>query len=565
MKILSVYPWTHISSAALMIDGKIVAGAPEERFNKIKYSTAFPHQSAEWCLKSNNITWNDLDLIVVPWNPMHNINHSNSRWDSTMTWRGQMLSHIPTNIMRAIKGETAKEMQTTFGKTKILYVNHHESHAASAIYCSPFKKCDYLTIDGHGEVETCTSGFFDGKKIKKNNVVLYPHSVGLFYGALTNFLGFQPDKDEWKTMALASSSKKNNLYDKKMSKLYKFTKKGFELDLSYFDYYLFDKRPNFYNKKFVSEFGEPRKADSKLLQKHIEIAGALQRTFEKIVFHLLVHVKKNGSKSDNLVLAGGAAMNCVFNGLLDKKNIYKNNFVPPWPDDLGVTIGALYLANQRFAKKKIFPERLRSAYLGPSYKDEEIFKTLKKFKVTFKKPKNLHEFIAKKIVNQKLIGWFQGRMEFTHRALGNRSILADPRGKSIQNTINKAVKYRETFRPFAPAVLEEDAGKIFKIKEGLKVDFMEKAVEVKKEWIDKIPAVTHVDNTARLQTVSKSYNPEFYKLIKEFKKLTGVPVLVNTSFNLNGQPIVLDPSDAIKTFYTCGLDILVMGPYVVEK
>ena len=394
---------------------------------------------------------------------------------------------------------------------------------------------------------------------------MYPHSVGLFYGALTNFLGFKPDKDEWKTMALASSSKKNNLYDKKMSKLYKFTKKGFELDLSYFDYYLFDKRPNFYNKKFVNEFGEPRKPDSKLLQKHMELAGALQRAFEKIVFHLLVHVKKNGSKSDNLVLAGGAAMNCVFNGLLDKKKIFKNNFIPPWPDDLGVTIGALYLANQRLAKKKIIPERLRSAYLGPSYKDEEILKTLKKFKVTFKKPDNLYEFVAKKIANQKLIGWFQGRMEFTHRALGNRSILADPRGKSIQNTINKAVKYRETFRPFAPAVLEEDASKIFKIEEGLKVDFMEKAVEVKKEWIDKIPAVTHVDNTARLQTVSKSYNPEFYKLIKEFKNLTGVPVLVNTSFNLNGQPIVLDPSDAIKTFYTCGLDILVLGPYVVEK
>tara|TARA_B110000003_G_scaffold208160_1_gene207030 strand:- start:633 stop:1181 length:549 start_codon:yes stop_codon:yes gene_type:complete len=181
------------------------------------------------------------------------------------------------------------------------------------------------------------------------------------------------------------------------------------------------------------------------------------------------------------------------------------------------------------------------------------------------KPKNLYAFVAKEIANQKLIGWFQGKMEFTHRALGNRSILADPRGKSIQNTINKAVKYRETFRPFAPAVLEEDASKIFKIKDGLKVDFMEKAVEVKKEWIKKIPAVTHVDNTARIQTVSKSYNPDFYKLIKEFKNLTGVPVLVNTSFNLNGQPIVLDPSDAIKTFYTCGLDMLVLGPYVVKK
>ena len=565
MKILSVYPWTHISSSALMIDGKIVAGSPEERFNKAKYSTAFPIQSASWCLKSNNLTWDDLDLIVVPWNPMHNINNSNSRWDSTMTWRGQMLSHIPTNIMRAKGGVVSKEMQTTFGKTKILYVNHHDCHATSAIYCSPFKSCKYLTIDGHGEVETCTSGIFDGKHFRKKNSVSYPHSVGLFYGVITEFLGFKPDKDEWKTMALASYSNKNNPYENKIDKLYKFTKRGFELDLTYFDFYLFDKRPNFYNKKFVKEFGEPRKPNSKFTQRHFQIAAALQRAFEKIVFHLLDITKKDGPKSDNLVLAGGAAMNCVFNGILDKKKIFKNNFIPPWPDDLGVTIGALYLANQRYGRKKIIPKRLRSAYLGPEYQDDEILKTLKKFKLNFTKPKNLNEFVAKKIANKKLIGWFQGKMEFTHRALGNRSILADPRGKSIQDQINKAVKYRETFRPFAPAVLEEDADKIFDIEKNIKVDFMEKAVGVKKQWRTKIPAVTHVDNTARLQTVSKIYNPRFYNLIKEFKNLTGVPVLVNTSFNLNGQPIVLDPSDAIKTFYSCGLDVLVIGPFVIEK
>ena len=225
MKILSVYPWTHISSSALMINGKVVTGSPEERFNKIKYSTAFPIQSADWCLKNNNLKWEDLDLIVVPWNPMHNINHANSRWDSTMTWRGQMLSHVPTNIMRAIKGNAEKQMEVSFGKTRIIYMNHHDCHAASAIYCSPFNTCDYLTIDGHGELETCTAGTFSNKKIKKNDFVLYPHSVGLFYGSLTNFLGFRPDQDEWKTMALASSSKTENIYDKKIKKLFKLTNK----------------------------------------------------------------------------------------------------------------------------------------------------------------------------------------------------------------------------------------------------------------------------------------------------------------------------------------------------
>ena len=565
MKILSVYPWTHISSSALMINGKVVTGSPEERFNKIKYSTAFPIQSADWCLKNNNLKWEDLDLIVVPWNPMHNINHANSRWDSTMTWRGQMLSHVPTNIMRAIKGNAEKQMEVSFGKTRIIYMNHHDCHAASAIYCSPFNTCDYLTIDGHGELETCTAGTFSNKKIKKNDFVLYPHSVGLFYGSLTNFLGFRPDQDEWKTMALASSSKTENIYDNKMKKLFKLTNKSFELDLSYFDYYLFDKRADFYNSKFVQEFGQPRKPGSKLNQRHSDIAGALQRSFEKIVFHLLNVLKKNGTKSGNLVLAGGAAMNCVFNGLLDEKKIYKNNFIPPWPDDLGVTIGALYLANQKYNAKKIKPKRIRSAYLGPSYNDDKILDTINKFKLKYKKPKNLLAYTAGEIAKKKLIGWFQGKMEFTHRALGNRSILADPRGKSIQNTINSAVKYRESFRPFAPAVLEEDAHEIFHLDKNMKIDFMEKAVKVRKNWRGKIPAVTHVDNTARVQTVSKDYNKMFYELLKEFKKQTNVPVLVNTSFNLNGQPIVLDPSDAIKTFYTCGLDILVIGSYVIEK
>lgn len=565
MKILSIYPWTHISSSALMINGKIVSGSPEERFNKKKYSTDFPLLSAEWCLKNSNLSWDDLDLIVVPWNPMHNINVSNSRWDNSMTWRGQMLSHIPSNIMRAKKGLVAKEMKIIFGNTKIVYLNHHDCHAASAIYCSPFKKCDYLTIDGHGEVETCTAGVFNKNIIKKKSFVLYPHSVGLLYGALTDFLGFKPDKDEWKTMALASFSKNTNTFDNKMSKLFKLTNKGFELDLTYFDFYLFDKRPSFYNKKFINEFGEPRNPNAVILKKHYEIAGALQRSFEKIVNHLLQILKKKGSKSGNLVLAGGAAMNCVYNGVLDKKKIYKNNFIPPWPDDLGVTIGALYLANQKFEKTKIKPRRIRSAYLGPSFKEKEILDVLKKYKIKFHKPKNLFSYTAKKISQKKLIGWFQGKMEYTHRALGNRSILADPRGKSIQNIINKAVKYRETFRPFAPAVLEENAHQIFNISPEVKVDFMEKAVDVKKKWINKIPAVTHVDNTARLQTVSKNYNIKFYNLINEFKKITGVPILVNTSFNLNGQPIVLDPSDAIKTFYSCGLDVLVLEDYVIEK
>lgn len=562
MKILAIYPWTHISSSALMINGKLVAASAEERFSRVKWTTSFPIKSANWCLSFAGLKWKDIDRIVVPWNPSLNINSASSRWDSNISWRGEMLSNIPSNVMKALNTNASKSIEVNFDNNKIVYLNHHECHAASAIYSSNFSKGDYLTIDGHGEIETCVLGSFDRKKIKKNLSVSYPHSVGLLYGAFTDFLGFIPDNDEWKTMALASYSTKKNLYDKKMDLLYFLKKDGFELNLSYFDYYLFDKQKNFYNKKLISLFGEPRTKNGLISKRHHEIAGALQRAFTKIVLHLLKITKANGNKSSNIVIAGGAAMNCVFNGILDNKKIYKNNFIPPWPDDLGVSIGAAYLQNQILEKKII---RDNNVYLGPEFSNNDISKLLKNYRLSFCKPKNLTKYIAKKISEGQLVGWFQNRMEFTHRALGNRSILADPRKFEMQKKVNSAVKYRESFRPFAPASLDKEAHKIFNIKKNNKIEFMEKAVFVRKSWKKKIPAVVHVDGTARLQTVSKKFNFKFYNLINEFYKITGVPVLLNTSFNLNGEPIVMTPSDALRTFHTCGLDILVLQDYVIEK
>jgi len=562
MKILAIYPWTHISSSALMINGKLVAASPEERFTRTKWTTQFPIQSANWCLKQSNLEWKDIDRIVVPWNPSLNINSASSRWDGNISWRGEMLSHIPSNVMKALNSKPSKQMTVSFDSTKIIYLNHHDCHAASAIFISPFKKCDYLTIDGHGEKETCLFGYYDGKKLNNTNSISYPHSVGLLYGTFTDFLGFTPDNDEWKTMALASFSKSKNSYDKKMNSIYKLIKNGFELDLSFFDYYLFDRQPHFYNQKLISLFGKPRKKDEKIISKHHQIAGALQRAFTKIVFHLLKITKQKGGKSNNIVIAGGAAMNCVFNGLLENNNIYKNNFIPPWPDDLGVSIGAAYLENHNQGKKS---KNECQVYLGPGYSNADIFSLLKKYNLTFFKPDNISKYIAKRISKGNLIGWFQDRMEFTHRALGNRSILADPRKLEMQLKVNSAVKYRETFRPFAPAVLEEYASEIFIISKKTKIPFMEKAVPVKNNWKRKIPAVVHVDGTARVQTVSKKSNSSFYNLINEFYKITNIPVLLNTSFNLNGEPIVMSPSDAIRTFHTCGLDTLVLQDYVILK
>ena len=562
MKILAIYPWTHISSSALMVNGKLVAASPEERFTRVKWTTQFPIYSANWCLKQANLEWKDIDRIVVPWNPSLNINSASGRWDGNISWRGEMLSNVPSNVMKALNSKPSNQMTVSFDKTKIVYLNHHDCHAASAIFVSPFKKCDYLTIDGHGEKETCLFGYYDGKKLNNTNSISYPHSVGLLYGTFTDFLGFKPDNDEWKTMALASFSKSKNLYDIKMNSIYKLTKNGFELDLSFFDFYLFDRQPHFYNKKLTSLFGKPRKKNEKITNKHHQIAGALQRAFTNIVFHLLKITKQKGGKSNNIVIAGGAAMNCVFNGLLENNNIYKYNFVPPWPDDLGVSIGATYLENHNLGKKS---KNECQVYLGPGYSNADILSLLKKYNLTFYKPDNISKYIAKRISKGHLIGWFQDRMEFTHRALGNRSILADPRKLEMQLKVNSAVKYRETFRPFAPAVLEEHASKIFMINKKTRVPFMEKAVSVKNDWKRKIPAVVHVDGTARVQTVSKKFNSSFYDLINEFYKITNVPVLLNTSFNLNGEPIVMSPSDAIRTFHTCGLDTLVLQDYVILK
>lgn len=567
MKILSIYPYTHISSAALMINDRIVAAAPEERFNRIKMSTAFPFKSIEWCLKKENLKLKDIDLVTIPWNPALNINSASSRWVNDLRWRGEMLTNIPVNLMKILDTNPSEYIKMNFNDLNVIYLNHHECHAASAFYTSPFRNCDILTIDGHGEQDTCFLGVGKNNNVKQIKTIKYPHSVGLFYGTFTDFLGFKADSDEWKVMALSSYAKKKNIYDKKINKLFKLNSGSFELDLSYFDFYTFDKKRNFFNDKFEKLIGKPRSKNEKITKNHYLIAGAMQRAFEVIVFHLLKILKLKGSKSNNLVLAGGAAMNCVFNGLLDKSNLYKNNYIPAYPDDLGVSIGAAYLANFRSnknKKRKIFHEKHN--FFGPSFSSNEIKNEILKSKLKYiKSGKNLTNITAQYLSEGKLVGWFQGNMEFSHRALGNRSILADPRNSKMKDLVNKAIKFRESFRPFAPAVLDSEAYKIFDMKKNDKIYFMEKAVKVRTFWRKKIPAITHIDNTARVQTVMKSINPLFYDLISEFNKITKVPILLNTSFNLNGEPIVCTPRDAIRTFFSCGLDILVLGEFIIKK
>ncbi len=564
MKILSVYPYTHISSSALLVDGKIVAAACEERFNREKMSTKFPEKSAKWCLSSNNIKFDDLDMIVVPWNPQINVNYASKRWINDLRWRGEMLSNVPIHFMKMINEKPSNILEFNWGKNKLKYFNHHDCHAAFGFFQSPFKNADILTIDGHGEEETCFIGTAKDKRIKKIHSIKYPHSVGLLYGTFTDFLGFKPDSDEWKAMALSSYAKKINKYDKITSRLYKLTENGFELDLSFFNYYTFDRKKNFFSKKFIDLFGKPRFKNNNIHNKHFQIAAAMQRHFEIIVKHLIKITKKKGS-SKNLIIGGGAAMNCVFNGKLDKIGLYKDTHISYAPDDSGVAIGAALLAYNLNSKKRRKVKEIDNCYFGPSYTNEEVIKILKNNKILFYKSQNLSKEIALEISSGKLIGWFQDKMEFGHRALGNRSILADPRNPKIKEIVNKAVKFRESFRPFAPAILEEFCSKVMSMPKDRKVFFMERAYDFRQNWVKKIPGVVHIDKTGRVQTVSKYTNFKFYNLLREFYKITKTPTLLNTSFNLNGEPIVMTPEDALRTFYSCGLDILVINDLVIKK
>ena len=566
MNILSIYPYTHISSSALMMNNKIVSASAEERFNREKFSTKFPSLSSNWCLKENKITWQDIHHIAVPWNPSINLNNVSGRWVNNMRWRGEMIPNVLGNILRHLDGKPPLNIELSFKGKKIIFYDHHLCHAASAFFTSGFAKSHILSIDGHGENETCFLGLGEGKKIKKIDSIKYPHSIGLFYGTITDFLGFKADQDEWKVMALTSYSIKKNKYDKLFENLFSLNEDGFELNLNFFNYYLFDRQKYFFTEKFIKIFGSPRKKNEKITKKHYEIAGALQRSFSKIVTHLVRILKNKDRSIKNICLTGGAAMNCVYNAELKKSNIYNNLFIPPFPDDLGVSVGACYLANN-ILNKKSKNLKLVSNYWGPNYKNNEIKKILLNNKINyeFMSDNKLNEHVATEISKGKLIGWFKGRMEFGQRALGNRSILADARNKKIKKILNEAIKYREGFRPFAPICLADKASNIFKIKKNEEYNFMEKIAYVKKNWIKRIPGVVHNDHSARLQTVTSKINKNIYDLLVEFNKITNVPLLVNTSFNLNGEPICMAPEHALRSFYSCGLDILVLENFVITK
>jgi carbamoyltransferase len=553
------------SAAAIIQDGKLVAMAREERFDRIKFSDAYPTNAVNYCLNEAGVSLKDIDRIVFAWNPGHELEPQDSA--ASIRYHKHFLHYIPNNLLRHIGGDklnkriTGISEQIDFlqGGIKIDFLPHHSSHAASAFFISPFDKAAILTIDAYGD--DITTQFFkgEGNRVKSIGQTLFPHSMGQLYASVTQYLGYRANCDEWKVMGLAPYGELE--YYDQFAKIFRFDKdKGeLRLDLDYFMFYIW--HPRRYSDEFIKTFGPERHYDEPLTQQHWNIAASFQKRVEDVVLEMCNYLhEKTGC--DALCLAGGVAMNSKMNGRIFFETPFNKVWVQPSADDAGCSLGAcFYYWHQILGKERSFV--MDNDYWGPGYSDDDIRKALDDSLIQYEHVENIETEAAKAITENKVICWFQGRMESGQRALGNRSILADPRDPEMKDKINRLIKHREWYRPFTPSVIEECQGEFF--ESDFPSPFMQMVFPIKKSKQKLIPAVTHIDGSGRLQTVQKEVNPKYWTLIDEFRKLTGIGLVLNTSFNDNDEPIVSTPKDAIRTFFGTGLHELFIGNYKVKK
>ncbi len=567
MNVLGICHDVLICSAALVRDGKVVAAIAEERLDRIKQSRVFPPLAVQKCLEMGGLALSDVDEIAIAWNPGIDLETIPGGYLTGRRWRTEHLSQVPARMMQML-GTMATDEVTISGAAQgcppITFINHYDAHVGKALFGSPFEKAAILVLDGRAEKQTSLLAVGHGTKVEKLAEVRFPHSLGLFYGTITQMLGFKPDGDEWKVMALASYASSDNEYYPIIKSLISIADDGtFEMALDHFEYHnFFDRR--MYADKLAKKLGGVRKRNEPLTDKHEKIAAAMQRVFEESVTEILKKLHARAG-TDNLVVAGGCFMNSVYNGKIEEQTPFKNVYIGSAPDDSGTAVGAaLWLDAQRSGKRN--PEAIRHNYWGPEYTDEQCLDVARRFKISSATVvDDPAARAAKDLVDGKIIGWFQGRMEFGQRALGNRSILLDPRRKDGKDIVNAAIKFREAFRPFAPAILLEKTHEWFECAPGTKVPFMERVLQFRPEKREIVPAVVHADGSGRLQTVDRDSSPRYHALIEAFEKLTGVPIVLNTSFNLNGEAIVCSPEDAIRTFYTCALEVLYLGNVRITK
>ena len=556
-----------ISAAAAVRDGEVVCAIAEERLNRQKYYRGFPTLALQECLRHAKATIEDVEVIGQGWNPGRHIEFPNSRQTSATRWRPEYLASIPNQIIGTTQHPSGEWMEESMQgmRTRIRFYDHQLVHAANAFYLSGFDHCATFSADGRGERETVYFGQANSTGLKKIGQVYYPASLGLFYGAITQFLGYRPDHDEWKVMAMASYGNPGNEFYQRIRNMVAFDARigSLWVDQQLMNFAVPEVHGGkYYTPDFVDQLGPPRGRDDDITQRHNDIAWALQCVFEETMSGMLKYLHEQTGET-LLAAAGGCMMNSVYNGRITTMTPFEELYVSSCPDDSGIAVGAALLAYHELVDKAVRPLHPHN-FWGPSY-DEEIDATVKNFKLNAERVENPSHEAAKLLSDGKLVGWYQGRMEFGQRALGNRSILADPRREEMKDIVNAAVKYREAFRPFAPAVLAERVQEYFEAEPNGRSPFMERVYQFKPEVRDRVPAVVHFDGTGRLQSVERETNPRFYELIKRFDELTGVPIVLNTSFNLNGEPIVCTPADAVRTFFSCGLDVLIMGNNLVRK
>lgn len=593
MYILGISCYYHDSAAALIKDGFLVAAAEEERFTRIKHDFSFPQNAIRFCLESEGISPAELDYVVFHEKPFLKFERIIKSILATCPRSAGLYKEVAINWLKDklwIKTTIAGFLNIP--ESKILFSEHHLSHASSAFFCSPYQEAAILTVDGVGEWATLTlgKGKADWKGGGKNQIVLFeeirfPHSLGLLYSVFTAFLGFKVNNGEYKVMGMSAFGKPR--YIDRVYQLIKVNSDGsFKLNMKYFSYHYSTKKS--FNENFVKLFGQPRKPGSRfILEKHTtpsqksevpdeeirenqrfaDIAASIQKVTEEILLKIANHLyQKTGSR--NLCLAGGVALNCVANYKLLTQTPFENIFIQPAAGDSGAALGAaLYVWHCLLNKKREFV--LPHAYWGKQYSTEEIREFLEKNQINFRwfsEERKLIQYATTRLLEQKVVGWFQNRFEWGPRALGNRSILADPRNPRMKDILNLKIKFREPFRPFAPSVLRERAQDFFQVEEPdnhLPLRYMLYTVAVKKKEL--IPAVTHVDSSSRIQILSREDNPLYYSLIENFYSQTGIPLLLNTSFNLKGEPIVTSPEDAYSTFSRSGIDLLILGNFAIEK
>lgn len=593
-KILGLSFFYHDAAAALLIDGVPVAMAEEERFSRKKHDSNFPENALDFVLKEGKVKPEDLDYIVFYEKPFIKLERIFKTFLSVFPYSPLAFIHSMKNLfISKIWIREIISKKTGISPDKILFSEHHLSHAASAFLCSPYDRAAILTNDGVGEWATATIGIGERNDIKILKEIYFPHSLGLLYSAFTAFLGFEVNEGEYKVMGMAPYGKPK--YVEKVRKLINFLKDGsFVLDLDYFSFHRSDKKT--FSKKFIRLFGEPRNLKSKFFTRatgwpsyfgpkpegqefirlaeeqeyYADVAASIQQILEEAVIKLAKEVHKI-TGLDKLCLAGGVALNSVANWKIIQETPFKEIFVQPAASDAGGALGAalavwhMGLNNER---KFIFEH----AYYGKSYLEDEIRKALIENNIHdfdyFNNEDELIESVANSLERGKVIGWFQGRFEWGPRALGNRSIIADPRRPEMKDIVNTKIKFREPYRPFAPSVLVEYAEEYFEIpdiKKHYPARFMLYVVPVKKDKQSIIPAITHIDGTARPQIVFEKISPRYWKLIDRFRQKTGVPLILNTSFNLRGEPIVNTPSEAINTFRKSEMDVLVLENFLVHR